>query len=164
MLRIVRFPERHHLLRQAWAQHRLPLAEWALQQWQARLRRAQARAQELVALRAESERLVQEQARLLGELAQVDAVLMARCPHGGGRTLRLQAEADRARLFQVRAQLYERQVRLQSQLVPPEQIESALALMKGCRDIALHRVERMRALLSGSTNGAEPYQASPSDQ
>lgn len=151
MLRVVRFPDRHPLLRQAWAQHRLPLAEWALQQWQARMRRAQARARELVALRAESERLAQEQARLLDELAQVDAVVAARCPRAGLRTLHAQAEAERARLLQVRAQLYERQVRLQSQLVPPEQIERALALMDGCLGTAQRRVERMRALLSDRT-------------
>lgn len=140
--------------RRAWAERRLPLAEWALQQWQARMRRTQTRARELVALRTESERLAQEQARLRDKIAQVDAVLTVLWQREqvtdssvNLQERRARVEAHRARLLHRRARLYERQARVQSQWVPPAHIEIAVALMQGCLDTAQRRVERMRALV-----------------
>lgn len=76
------------------------------------MRRIQARARELVALRAESERLAQEQSLLRGKVAQVNAALTTLWQReqvvGSSVNLqerRAQVEADRARLLHRRARL-----------------------------------------------------------
>lgn len=156
----------------AWARRRLPLAEFARQQWQARLHRAHERARELVSVRVESDALAQRQTRLLRDIEQADATLadlrqrqtliqqvpcvgtelQGHCPllRHAHQAQAQWSDAERAReqLFQERAQLYAQQEQLQPLLVPAEHIQKAIVLMEAALELAQWRVERMRALLA----------------